>query len=150
MKNKGFTLIEFLAVIAIIAIIVIMTLPNILGSFNDSKKKNFVNEAREIYKAAKNQHVLDRAKGLGSVYEENTEYSSIYPNAGKLDVQGREEFGYFVYFNDSENISYIYVKDNEYSIILGDFENVTGTIVELADFNISAVNDYVPLELELK
>ena len=147
MKNKGFTLVELLAVIAIMAILVIMTLPNILGSFSDSKKKNFVTEAREIYKAAKNQHVLDRAKGLGSVYENNTPYSSLYPSAGKLDVGNREGFGYFVYFNNSENIVYVYVCDNDFSITLGEFDSESNTKVESNDFNVSAVEDYKPLEL---
>ena len=33
MKNKGFTLVELLAVIAILAILVIVAMPNVLGIF---------------------------------------------------------------------------------------------------------------------
>ena len=40
MKNKkGFTLVELLAVIAILAILVIIALPNVMGMFNEAKKK---------------------------------------------------------------------------------------------------------------
>ena len=38
MKNKGFTLVELLAVIAILAILVIIALPNVLKMFNQAKK----------------------------------------------------------------------------------------------------------------
>ena len=34
-NNKGFTLVELLAVIAILAILVIIALPNVLKMFND-------------------------------------------------------------------------------------------------------------------
>ena len=34
MKNKGFTLVELLAVIAILALLVIIALPNVLKMFN--------------------------------------------------------------------------------------------------------------------
>ena len=37
MKNKGFTLVELLAVIAILAILVIIALPNVLKMFNQRK-----------------------------------------------------------------------------------------------------------------
>ena len=47
MKNKGFTLVELLAVIAILAILVIIALPNVLKMFNDSKKNSFLTEAKQ-------------------------------------------------------------------------------------------------------
>ena len=42
MKNKGFTLVELLAVIAILAILVIIALPNVLKMYNQSKKNIFL------------------------------------------------------------------------------------------------------------
>ena len=50
MKNKGFTLVELLAVIAILAILVIIALPNVLKMFNQAKKDTFLTEAKTIYK----------------------------------------------------------------------------------------------------
>ena len=41
MNNKGFTLIEVLAVIAIIAILGIVTVPGVLNSINNSKKASY-------------------------------------------------------------------------------------------------------------
>ena len=50
MKNKGFTLVELLAVIAILALLVIIALPNVLKMFNQAKKDTFLTEAKNIYK----------------------------------------------------------------------------------------------------
>ena len=44
MKKRGFTLVELLAVIAILAILVLISLPNVVGMFNNAKKE------REIQK----------------------------------------------------------------------------------------------------
>ena len=38
MKKRGFTLVELLAVIAILAILVLISLPNVVGMFNNAKK----------------------------------------------------------------------------------------------------------------
>ena len=46
MKNKGFTLVELLAVIAILAILVIIALPNVMGMFNEAKKNSFTTEEK--------------------------------------------------------------------------------------------------------
>ncbi len=46
-NNKGFTLVELLAVIAILAILVIIAIPNVLKMFNDSKKNAFIVQARK-------------------------------------------------------------------------------------------------------
>ncbi|UKI58404.1 MAG: prepilin-type N-terminal cleavage/methylation domain-containing protein [Clostridium sp.] len=39
MNKKGFTLVELLAVIAILAILVLVAVPNVLGMFNNAKKR---------------------------------------------------------------------------------------------------------------
>lgn len=51
-NNKGFTLVELLAVIAILAILVIIALPNVLKMFNDSKKNAFMVQARKTANVA--------------------------------------------------------------------------------------------------
>ena len=52
MKNKGFTLVELLAVIAILAILVIVAMPNVLGMFNQAKVSSFVTEVQKIMDTA--------------------------------------------------------------------------------------------------
>ena len=62
MKNKGFTLVELLAVIAILAILVIIAIPNVLKMFNDSKKNAFMVQARKTAYVAQEHTVLSSDK----------------------------------------------------------------------------------------
>ena len=62
MKNKGFTLVELLAVIAILAILVIIAIPNVLKMFNDSKKNAFMVQARKTANVAQEHIVLSSDK----------------------------------------------------------------------------------------
>ena len=62
MKNKGFTLVELLAVIAILAILVIIAIPNVLKMFNDSKKNAFMVQARKTANVAQEHTVLSSDK----------------------------------------------------------------------------------------
>ena len=62
MKNKGFTLVELLAVIAILAILVIIALPNVLKMFNDSKKNAFMVQARKTASVAQEHTIFSNDK----------------------------------------------------------------------------------------
>lgn len=53
MKNKGFTLVELLAVIALLAIIAAITFPFIQDSINESKENAYKEQVRTIEYAAK-------------------------------------------------------------------------------------------------
>ena len=60
MKNqKGFTLVELLAVIAILAILVIMALPAVLRMFNQARIDTFSNEVNTILRTVRQQYLLD-------------------------------------------------------------------------------------------
>ncbi|NLC47856.1 MAG: leucine-rich repeat domain-containing protein, partial [Tenericutes bacterium] len=60
MKKNAFTLVELLAVIAILAILIIIALPNILKMYNDAQMKVFLQEARNINKAAENSYMASK------------------------------------------------------------------------------------------
>ena len=62
MKNKGFTLVELLAVIAILAILVIIAIPNVLKMFNDSKKNAFMVQARKTASVAQEHTIVSNDK----------------------------------------------------------------------------------------
>ncbi len=64
MKNKGFTLVELLAVIAILAILVIIAIPNVLKMFNDSKKNAFMVQARKTANVAQEHTVMSSDKSF--------------------------------------------------------------------------------------
>ena len=49
-NNKGFTLVELLAIIIILAIILMITIPAVLGTIENSKKKSIENQAVAVKK----------------------------------------------------------------------------------------------------
>ena len=116
MKNKkGFTLVELLAVIAILAILVIISLPNVIGMFNEAKKNSFVTELRNIYKIAGQQWIND------SLFEtaERT-YSRCETCTGKsLQLSGRQNLDYYVVINKAGEVTKFYATDGtfQYSYI---------------------------------
>ncbi len=56
-KNKGFTLVELLAVIVILAIIMIIAIPAVLNTMETAKKKSMVNFAQKVINELSKQYV---------------------------------------------------------------------------------------------
>ena len=83
MKNKGFTLVELLAVIAILAILVIIALPNVLKMFNDSKKNSFLTEAKAVYSEVSKKYISESMKGNKLTYVSSEDDT-------KLDMTGKK------------------------------------------------------------
>ena len=52
-KNKGFTLIEIMAVIVILAVIALIVVPLVTGSIKDSKQKLYETQLENIKSGAK-------------------------------------------------------------------------------------------------
>ncbi len=82
MKNKGFTLVELLAVIAILAILVIIALPNVLKMYNDSKKNAFMTESQNLAKEVSSKYISESMKG--------NKVTVISNQQNPLDMTGRE------------------------------------------------------------
>jgi prepilin-type N-terminal cleavage/methylation domain-containing protein len=59
MKQKGFTLVELLAVIVILAIILVIAIPNIMKTIDKAKYDSYKNSLMLILKAAKTQSLTD-------------------------------------------------------------------------------------------
>ena len=55
-KEKGFTLVELLAVIVIMAILLMVAIPAVSRILEDVRKRTFVNEAKTIYNEATNKY----------------------------------------------------------------------------------------------
>ena len=90
--NKGFTLVELLAVIAILAILVIIALPNVMSMFNQAKENSFKTEIKEIYKVAQQTWISD------SMFDtkEKAYARTSSGCANQLDLTGRQELEYFI------------------------------------------------------
>ena len=105
MKNKGFTLVELLAVIAIMAIILIIAIPNVMESLNEGKRKTFGNEVTTIQNSAKTQFNLDKGRGTVKYTISNGQRFAYYCNnlsddkncmTAKSSVENDEDYKYKV------------------------------------------------------
>ena len=118
-KNKGFTLVELLAVIAILAILVIMALPAVLRMYRQSRINNFQNEVRSTYRTAQSQFLGD------SINLESGE-KILYTNADSctptgvdsvkaLDMTGNTDFKYYVLINVDGKVLNVRASNGTYS-----------------------------------
>ena len=115
MKNKGFTLVELLAVIAILAILVIIALPNVLKMFNQAKKDTFLTEAKTIYKEISKKYISEAMKG--------NKISNISNDNNKLELESNA-LKYNVKLNDDGSIKKFEVSNGTYCLS-GEFNNLS-------------------------
>ena len=116
-NNKGFTLVELLAVIAILAILVIIALPNVLKMFNDSKKNSFLTEAKTVYSEVSKKYISESMKGNKLTYV-NSEDDT------KLDMTGKK-LQYCVLLNADGSVKSMKVSNGEWIAELSGNKKIT-------------------------
>ena len=117
MKNKGFTLVELLAVIAILAILVIIALPNVLKMFNDSKKNSFLTETKTIYSEVSKKYISETMKGNKLTYISSEDDT-------KLEMAGRD-LQYCVLLNTDGSVKSMKVSNGEWIAELPSGKKIT-------------------------
>ena len=117
MKNKGFTLVELLAVIAILAILVIIALPNVLKMFNDSKKNSFLTEAKTVYSEVSKKYISESMKGNKLTYISSEDDT-------KLDMTGKK-LQYCVLLNADGSVKSMKVSNGEWIAELPSGKKIT-------------------------
>ena len=109
MKNKGFTLVELLAVISILAILVIIALPNVLKMFNDAKKNSFLTEAKTVYGEAGKKYISDNIASPSN--NEHIYCKSKTDSLNPLNLSGRG-INYYIKTDSNGNVNTIVVWDD--------------------------------------
>ena len=117
MKNKGFTLVELLAVIAILAILVIIALPNVLKMFNDAKKNSFLTEAKTLYSEVSKKYISENMKGNKLTYISSEDDT-------KLEMTGRD-LQYCVLLNTDGSVKSMKVSNGEWIAELPSGKKIT-------------------------
>ena len=117
MENKGFTLVELLAVIAILAILVIIALPNVLKMFNDSKKNSFLTEAKTIYSEVSKKYISESMKGNKLTYVSSEDDT-------KLDMTGKS-LKYCILLNADGSVKSMKVSNGTWIVELSGNKKIT-------------------------
>ena len=137
MKNKGFTLVELLAVIAILAILVIIALPNVLKMFNDSKKNSFLTEAKTLYSEVSKKYISENMKGNKLTYISSEDDT-------KLEMTGRN-LQYCVLLNTDGSVKSMKVSNGEWIAELPSGKKITDlNSSDLKDGNLDDYDCYNP------
>ena len=121
MKNKGFTLVELLAVIAILALLVIIALPNVLKMFNQAKKDTFLTESKNIYKEISKKYISETMKG--------NKINNISNTNNKLDLESND-LKYKVKLKNDGSIKKFEVSNGNYCIS-GKFNNLSDLTTDI-------------------
>ena len=108
-NNRGFTLVELLAVIAILAILVIIALPNVLKMFNDAKKNSFLTEAKTVYGEAGKKYISDSITSPSN--NEHIYCKSKTDSLNPLSLSGRG-INYYIKTDSNGNVNTIVVWDD--------------------------------------
>ena len=116
MKEKGFTLVELLAVIAILAILVIIALPNVLKMYNNAKKNSFLTEAKTIAQDVSSKYITESMKG--------NKLTTISNKQNSLDLSGRD-IEYEFKLDSNGKIKSMMVYDGTYCVVtIKDYTNL--------------------------
>ena len=107
-NNKGFTLVETLALISIIAILITISLPSVIGSLNESRKQTFSDECKKVYELSEESYVSD------------SKYSQDIKEYGKCNdcnfkaLNLSSNIDYYVKYDEDGRVIKFYVTDGIY------------------------------------
>lgn len=127
MNNKGYTLVELLAVTVVLGLILVIAVPSVQNIIEISEKNTFLADAQAIYRAA-NTEMLEIIDDNGVIFDSNGE--------NQLDLTSAENYDYCIAFNESGVITSITVSNGKY-LINGDnhFLDLKADSVELGNMN---------------
>ena len=167
-KNKGFTLVELLAVIVVLAIIALIAAPAVLSTIENSRKKTFIRSADGLLESSKVYYMnsqLFSSFNLITFYCDSKKNSCISDKLDKngkpitIDMGGSVGDG-VINIDDDGDISfkitnnaycaYKYASSNKISVIDGncdDLELVHDSISpEITQNNVTSTSDSVTIE----
>ena len=124
-NKNGFTLVELLAVIALIGTIMLIIMPNIINSYNASKKKIFQTNVIGIYNSAYTTFLL-RDDGRTRYCGGNDK------TLNALDITNGENVYYDITLNDDGEVLSLKVSDKEYGISLSG-NPITASLIKVDD-----------------
>lgn len=132
MNNKGYTLVELLAIIVVLGLILVIAVPSVQNIMEISRKNTFLADAQAIYRAA-NAEILEIIDDNGGIIDSSGE--------NQLDLTSAENYDYCIIFDASGVISLITVSNGKY-LITGDnhFLSLKEDSVELGNMSSNGCN----------
>jgi len=139
-NNKGFTLVELLAVIVILAVIILIAVNAVIPQMNKARKNSFVDEVAVYAQAAEKAYVSDQINDSDPVTcftiggSGENELNGNYVKKADSQYKGK------VILNADGSLNTIYLKNKNYMIIGGTQAKANTKTGESADSN--SVKDF--------
>ena len=116
MRNKGFTLVELLAVIVILAIIMLIAIPAVLNTMQSANKSTFETYARRIANETQKKFTED------SLNNSNTQ-AKIYNITKDLGIDNTGDFKGYSIVSQKTNTVYLTLYNKEYAYVAVNMSN---------------------------
>ena len=127
-KEKGFTLVELLAVIVILAIIMIIAIPTVLTTMQSAKRKTFIEFIDKSVLGAQRKLSEDELQGA------STSGCVIYNIKNDLEFSSTGDFDGYVLIDSKNSQIYVSLHDSEnYVSVLRYGENVDDKVLRYSD-----------------
>ena len=111
MKNqKGFTLVELLAVIVILAVVILIAVTAVIPRMNDARKGAFADEVMAYIRGAQEAYVESQMDGGAG----STCFTVAWLNANKIDKKATDYSGWVSL--DANGAGTAYIKNSKYMV----------------------------------
>ncbi len=142
MNKKGFTLVELLAVVALMGVLVIILSTDVVETFKGTKKQNFVTETREVCREATNTFLRESIVTL----QAKNYYKFGNDSSHALNLNGRQEFNYFLKVNTDGEVIGLLTWDGTYTIRIVNGYGIDPSIITESDIDDSVDTSNMTVE----
>ena len=122
MKQKGFTLVELLAVLIILAVIALIAIPVVINLINNSKKSAAITGAQNYIRAVNNA-VLDSMQIASEQAIEDGEYTTSELKQLGVEVEGTQPSGGYITITNSKVSKVEFLEIGDYILKLNTTTN---------------------------
>ena len=137
MKKNGMTLVELLVVVGILSMLVLITLPNALNAYKNSKKKNFITDVQTVFKTAVSQSKVDNyGKRENSIYARIN--GETPENFLSLELTGSTKMDYLIVVSFTGEVLEYAATDGEFQYY---FANPISDVSEITDESIKEISE---------
>ncbi|MDD4188158.1 MAG: type II secretion system protein [Bacilli bacterium] len=117
LNNKGFTLVELLAVIVVLAIIMIVAVPAVLNTMNDAQRSTFKLYAERVLNKAQEKYQADLM--LGETENRTIEGKHYCYTLSDMELSEKSTYAGYVVVELDKHLKpkfYVTLSDNNFSI----------------------------------